>query len=316
MWRYEDHSESDIALVHPVTECIYCGTSLLNNDHEAWLLLEAPPFRLMARAAGYGGTSIDTRAEVCPCCGWWKYTRYFDVLFPNGLDVFRDGHFGILKRIDISSTTAPYEEVLRYLAAKYDDRFEVHPRKFEEVVAAVFRGLGYETRVTSYSKDGGIDVFLDGPDDSVIGVEVKRWRKSIAVAQIRQLTGALVLRGVTQGVFVTTSSFTGPAREEADLSAVRGIPIELFDAPRLFDALKLVRTRSYEDDAANPPWQGFKDHLADEVGRDIESRHEVYSREAGGEENDLVLMGKYIHDEEDRMLMALLRSRDTNRSPH
>jgi len=289
---------------------------MLNNAREARILQEAPPFRLMARALGYGGTSVDTRAAVCTCCGWWKYTRYYDSLAPNGLQVFQDGRFGILKKIDISSNAAPYDEVLQYLAAKYDDRFEVHPRKFEEVVAAVFRGLGYETRVTSYSNDGGIDVFLDGPDDSVIGVQVKRWRKSITVAQIRELTGTLFIAGMTRGIFVTTSSFTRPAREAADISDIRGIPIELFDAPRLYDALKLARTNSYEDDAASPPWQEFKDYLADEVEREMEVRHEVWNQEDGSKEDDLIVLGRQIHDDEDRMLIAQLRSRHTNGSPH
>lgn len=201
----------------------------------------------------------------------------------------------------------PHEEVVNYLAARYDDRLKVHPRKFEEVVAAVFRGLGYQTRVTSYSCDGGIDVFMDGPDNVFIGVQVKRSRNSISVGQIRELTGALVLQGVTRGIFVTTSHFTAAARKEAGLAALRGIPVELVDAYKLFDALKIGRIKSYQSARFDPPWREFKEYLARCVEEEIRSRHEIRATRTGGN-NTLLETTDSMLDEEDEILIRRLRA--------
>jgi restriction system protein len=116
---------------------------------------------------------------------------------------------------------------------------------FEETVASVFRDLGYGARVTAYSGDDGIDVILDGQSDTMIGVQVKRYRNSIQVEQIRSLAGALVLGGLTRGIFVTTSTFQGGADDTAQRLNTRGYQIELMDATRFFDALKIAQRSQY-----------------------------------------------------------------------
>jgi restriction system protein len=66
---------------------------------------------------------------------------------------------------------------------------------------------GYDAVATSYSGDYGIDAVLKRSDGLEIGVQVKRYRSSIVVEQIRSFFGALVLGGYTRGIFVTTSKF-------------------------------------------------------------------------------------------------------------
>lgn len=149
-----------------------------------------------------------------------------------------------LKLFDLTDVNAPLSDVRAFLAARYDQRFSLNARLFEETVADVFRGLGYHARVTAYSGDDGIDVVLDGPDNTTIGVQVKRYRKRIKVAQIRELTGALVDAGITRGIFVTTSDFQAGGKRTARLSADAGWPIELFNAERFYDAPRLRQLAS------------------------------------------------------------------------
>ncbi len=151
---------------------------------------------------------------------------------------------GCLKRLDLTDLSTPIKDVQTYLTAKYSDRFSMAWQLFEDTVGSVFAGLGYKARVTARSDDGGIDVILDGPDDRTIGVQVKRYRNSIKAAQIRELAGALVLNGLTEGVFVTTSSFQQGAEEAAKLAAARGIPVRLLDAKRFYEALKIAQSQS------------------------------------------------------------------------
>ncbi|PSB61553.1 hypothetical protein C7B61_15765 [filamentous cyanobacterium CCP1] len=312
IWYYGDHSEEDVAAVHPSDACHFCKTPLLKDEEEAYLLRECPPFRLIARAVGYGGTSIDTSAAVCPCCGWWKYTRFFDFMTPAGVEAIHDGWFGKLKLLDLKDLKTPCGEVQQFLAAKYEDRFDIHPRKFEEVVGAVFSNLGYDTRVTGYSNDGGIDVVLDGPEDSLIGVQVKRYRNSIEVSQIRELTGALVLHGMTRGMFVTTSDFQAGAKGTVNLASVRGIEIELVNAEAFFDALRLSRVSSYVESPREIPWQGFREQLAKVIESEMEERR---SREEHTN-NDLMRLGREIHHIEDQSLIGRLRARPRQSKPN
>lgn len=93
--------------------------------------------------------------------------------------------------------------------------------------------------VTSYSNDGGIDAFLM-KDDETIGVQVKRYGKQIEVEQIRALAGALVLKGLTKGIFVTTSTFRSGAKKAIGEYKYRGYKIELIDADRFLSMLERV----------------------------------------------------------------------------
>lgn len=99
--------------------------------------------------------------------------------------------------------------------------------------------MGWDVTVTCYSKDGGIDAILT-KDGATAGVQVKRYRDTIGVQKLREFTGALVSKRLTNGVFATTSRFTKTAIGYVE-DLLPEIKIELIDAPRLFDALHIGR---------------------------------------------------------------------------
>lgn len=193
----------------------------------------------------YHSQPIERAASACPICGWW--IAYDEKLELRQLSIahYVSGGVGGLRAFDLTDVSQPVEDIRNFLAAKYDSRFQVHPRLFEETVASVFKDLGYEARVTGYSGDDGIDVILDGPDDQTIGVQVKRYRHTIQVSQLRELTGALVINGLTQGIFVTTSEFQAGAERTAKMSEAYGYPIKLYNAGRFYEALKLAQREKY-----------------------------------------------------------------------
>jgi restriction system protein len=125
----------------------------------------------------------------------------------------------------------------------------------ELLVGDVFRNIGFNVRVTAYSNDDGIDLFvLDGKDDKTVGVQVKRYRNKIEAKQIRSFAGALVLNGLTRGVFVTTSGYTKGASNTAQRYLANKVDIDLWDSPRFYEALKLIQRPMYEgsDDPSAP----------------------------------------------------------------
>jgi restriction system protein len=191
---------------------------------------------------------IFEQVAVCPACGWWRVEEGIfdegDVPYAPFVSFALRGAAASLRELDLTDVRTPMEEVRAYLLAKYEARFQVHPRLMEETVASVFGSLGYSVRVTGRSGDDGIDVVLERTGEQ-IGVQVKRYRKSIEVEQIRSLAGALLLAGLTKGIFVTTSTFQRGALSTADRFVQRGYRIELLDGDGFYSALRLTQREMY-----------------------------------------------------------------------
>lgn len=234
IWTYSEHYDSTRVLrsLTDRSECAFCATPLdqLRDD---------------SSSGGKCGDSVtsDYTVRACPLCGWWSIRKRFSSHFA-GTSVNEDqGNAGLLKKFDVGDQTVPLDQIRAYLMGRYDARFEIHPSIFEDVVGSVYSDYGYRTRVTGRSGDGGVDVILDGP--STIAVQVKRKRGQIEAEQIRAFYGALVLKGFTEGIFVSTSSYRSGAREAARKFAAHGVRIELIDAPRFYEALGIAQRQRY-----------------------------------------------------------------------
>jgi restriction system protein len=247
IWKYQDRARVISKTVISADKCIYCKQTL-----DALPDIYETDANHTDRFMG-GGYEVAMEVYACPCCGWWKLVRVlvFEE-FDDDPDSFTQerGHIfyacmGSLLELDISDIRTPIEEVRRFLSARYTSRFNLHPRLLEETVASVFEGMGYRVRLTGYTRDNGIDAILDGPEDSLIGVQVKRYKNRISVEQIRSFAGALLLGGYTEGIFVTTSGYTKPAYAASQLAESRGIPIQLLNAQKFYDALSLGQRNMY-----------------------------------------------------------------------
>lgn len=178
--------------------------------------------------------------NYCETCGWWRIVK--DVCISAEAWQIWDFFFGLsgtLKSLDMSDISIPISEISTYLIAKYESRFSVHPRLFEEVVASVFKNIGHNVFVTGYGNDGGIDIILQSNLDNLIGIQVKRYKNKIKVEQIRAFAGSLLLAGYNKGIFVTTSYFQPGATKAAQAYTTKTLPVELLDAKRFYDALKI-----------------------------------------------------------------------------
>lgn len=244
VWIYkEDSVNSDIAKVR-TTNCIFCRGPLqliaeyrygkMDNEFLEQLFLKTIKNRAMHMAMLYG------KVSVCSLCGWWNFYCTEDW---TG-DTF--GGYGSLKELDLGDLSTPIDEIQQYLMGRYEDRFIMHPRLLEETVASVFSNLGFEARVTAYHSDGGIDVILDGPNDETVGIQVKRYKNKIKTEQIRSLAGALVLRGITKGIFVTTSDYQLGCEKTSAKFKDQGYAIELYNSQRFYEAMRLNTTEAID----------------------------------------------------------------------
>jgi hypothetical protein len=150
-------------------QCLYCAGALNffgQPDNE--------PFR--------GDQSF---AGECECCGWW----FCQSMHYRGADhdfTHNDYYEGVLRTFDIDHLDLPIDMLRHYLQRHFDDIRNVHPRKFEELCRDVFRDhFDCEVRLTSYSRDGGVDLYLvDSQQPFVVQL---RARHAITLAASRVL---------------------------------------------------------------------------------------------------------------------------------
>ncbi len=236
IWKYEDTfptpTEADVTR----DTCLFCEAEMRHIRIASDRVLKA-------------------EIRLCDCCGWWsRNERYRKPDFDGFKDSLTlrhlysmDGACAQLRNFDATDISTPLDELRRYLLVKYEARFNIPPRKLEELVGSVFDAHGYDSNVTAYQNDGGIDVILSKGDENV-GVQVKRYKNRIEAEQIRAFAGALLLGEHPSGIFLTTSEFRSGAIAAADGFTARGLPIELVDAERFYDALKLRQHTELTED--------------------------------------------------------------------
>jgi len=146
-----------------------------------------------------------------------------------------------------SDTTTPdetmraaYEQISNALAADLLGRLrESEPAFFESVIVELLLKMGYgygssAGSVLGRSGDDGVDgvINLDPLGVDQVYVQAKRYQATspIGSGAIRDFYGALGLKDVTKGIFVTTSSFTPNARATAEKLGAR---LVFVDGPQL-----------------------------------------------------------------------------------
>ena len=124
----------------------------------------------------------------------------------------------------------------------------LNPYEFQDLSAALLRGMGYFTPyVSARGKDGGLDIiaYKDplGTVSPRIKVQVKHRGSSATVHEVRQLMGLLQKDGDI-GIFISSGGFTPDAKATARSS---NIHVELIDLNRFINL-----------------WQDFYQKMTDE----------------------------------------------------
>ena len=111
------------------------------------------------------------------------------------------------------------QELIAYLSKHPDLLYELAPRKFEEVIAAIFKNQRFNVELTPQTRDGGFDVIAVQKDDltgeSRYLIECKRYaaRRTVDVGVVRSLYGVVTDQKATKGIIATTAFFTKDARK-------------------------------------------------------------------------------------------------------
>ena len=170
--------------------------------------------------------------------GWITNPEYLEVepSDGNGESPFSDGDT-LSPEVVIEQN---YQEHRDRLKAKLLQQIIDNPPDFfEELVLDLLVKMGYggsraDAEAVGRSGDGGIDGIIkeDKLGLDSIYVQAKRWEEgSVGSPEIDKFSGALTRQGASKGVFITTSSFSDPAKAAANESA--GPKIVLIDGNQL-----------------------------------------------------------------------------------
>lgn len=188
----------------------------------------------------------------CTFCGYDQ--RLVETLHYTAIDMRRELgagnindqflHRPILKIFDINDPQLAFAELGKWLSEHSERMYDLTPRRFEELVDDVFKNMGYRTRLTQASKDGGVDIYLLDKEGQQAIVQVKRYRadRKIGVELIDQVRGLKlrpVHRNVHKAFVVTSSSFTRGAIERAgEAPVITTFEMELIDCDDLLHELE------------------------------------------------------------------------------
>lgn len=96
---------------------------------------------------------------------------------------------------------------------------QIDPDTFEHFIAYLWEQFGWEAKVTTRSRDGGIDIITVQrlPTRHRHGIQAKRYAEGsrVSASTIREAAGQLN-DGFDSVSVVTTGGFTGPAKEDAE----------------------------------------------------------------------------------------------------
>ena len=220
------------ALSHPsLRNCPYCNGELLTIVKDGPVPLNTSTIR------------PEHLVKKCSVCGWW----FYDYCLWGYLHDFYCWNYyeGVLRKFDISAISLPLQILRRHLAKRFEDIHSIHPRKFEELCQDIFRDwLDCEVKLTSYSKDGGVDLYaIDG--ETKFAIQLKRRANDVSegIQAIRAFLGAMVINGEINGIFCTTANrFSDYVKRAVFSPPLRkyGIRIELIDYKKLRDIFGFV----------------------------------------------------------------------------
>ncbi len=218
--------------------CVYCETSLLHRWESVGIHKVQNSF--LCKRCGFSWIYSDESVYG----GGWEdsHVAYLDGATREG-DVF-EVIAGTLLRINVNDSRLGLAEVGSHPRRRFSDRFHLDWHLFEILIADVYRHLGFEPRLTARSRDGGYDIMLvERSSGERAIVEVKKYarHRRVGISVVDRVLGVQLRTGIPRAKIVTTSSFTGPAKQAATqaIAQVSALDLELVGATELLKALEV-----------------------------------------------------------------------------
>ncbi len=94
--------------------------------------------------------------------------------------------------------------------------------QFEKLIGLIYRHRGFSVeRLGGANSDGGVDLIIKSSAEK-FAVQCKHWRKwTVGVRHVREFLGTLTDSGISKGIFITSSSYSGDAKQLADKHGIQ-----------------------------------------------------------------------------------------------
>ena len=221
---FDDTTEEEIPgdPLRDFKKCPYCSTKLLKVADEVY--------------------QKDSHREYClwycQNCRFWQARLYSD---PYRACIPPLDHWAYLSKLRKFNKSLPdgcSEELALHIRAHPNLLYSFDPTHFEKFVADVFRANYANAEVLHVGKpnDGGVDVLLIDAEMEQWLIQVKhRETQNIAerVGTIRDILGAMVVKGVRRGIVVSTANRFSPHAIQAAAKAKvgpYGMTVQLVDS--------------------------------------------------------------------------------------
>ena len=115
---------------------------------------------------------------------------------------------GLAPALELPETPAPR------VAFDYD--FEglipnLSGRGFEQLLAAIFRALGFEIEETPVTGDFGVDLILIDPRGERVAVQAKRHKADIGISAVQEIYYGMTHHGCSRGILAIATDLTPAA---------------------------------------------------------------------------------------------------------
>ena len=221
---FEETSEEEVPgdPLRDHKKCPYCSTKLLKVKNQ---ILQQNSCR-------------DYCLWYCQNCRFWQARLYSD---PYLACMPPPDHWAYLSKLRKFNKNLPEgcsEELAVYIRAHPNLLYSFDPTHFEKFVADVFRANYVNAEVLHVGKpnDGGVDVLLIDAEREQWLIQVKhRETPDIAerVSTIRDILGAMVVKGIGRGIVVSTANRFSPHAIQAAAKArvgPYGMTVQLVDS--------------------------------------------------------------------------------------
>ena len=204
---YDSGENEEVIYENPlrdINNCPYCSNQLIKVENET---LEEDRHR-------------DYCLWYCDYCRFWQACLYsaFRACMPPPDNW---AYISKLREFDVNLPEGCSEELALYIRRHPNFLHSCDPKGFEKFVADVFRANYTNAEVLHVGKpgDGGIDVLLIEARGQQWLIQVERrgsQKSSEGVSTIRDILGAMVVKGVRKGIIVSTiGRFASKAQQDA-----------------------------------------------------------------------------------------------------
>lgn len=239
VWRNEQLVDQIDTVYYQIHDCTWCSGMLTSapNDESSWT---------KPKSATPKANWNQDWSYICPFCGWtMRQLTIVDDDYPyRGKTYLFNAE---MRHFALDNKELLLSEIGTHLKRRFSDLYLLSPRRFEELVADLFKQLGYRSVLTPTTGDRGIDVYLLGKtDEDMAIVEVKRYAKNrkVGIGVVDRLRGVQLRDEVPNAYIVTSGSFTTLARKSAaSKNAIEhGYNLTLVDADRFLKILGVYNT--------------------------------------------------------------------------